>query len=137
MDNPPPNLESMSSMSFKNISLQKLAKVVRRGKAKLFDVRIQPQPRGMKVSDMVEKLVAEYEDLFVEKLLNRLPRERDLDFQIKLKSDEPPPVHQLIPLSFAELKELKHQIQDVLQKRFIRPSSSPYGAPILFVKKES
>ena len=36
----------------------------------------------------------------------------------------------------AELKELKEQIQDLLDKGFIRPSFSPWGAPILFVKKK-
>ena len=36
----------------------------------------------------------------------------------------------------AELKELKEQLKDLLDKGFIRPSISPWGAPILFVKKK-
>ena len=36
----------------------------------------------------------------------------------------------------AELKELKEQLKDLLDKGFIRPSFSPWGAPILFVKKK-
>ena len=35
-----------------------------------------------------------------------------------------------------ELKELKDQLQDLLDKGFIRPSTSPWGAPVLFVKKK-
>ena len=35
-----------------------------------------------------------------------------------------------------ELKELKVQLQDLLDKGFIRPSTSPWGAPVLFVKKK-
>ena len=35
-----------------------------------------------------------------------------------------------------ELKELKWQLQELLEKRFIRPSVSPWGAPVLFVKKK-
>ena len=35
----------------------------------------------------------------------------------------------------AELKELKEQLQELLDKGFIRPSTSPWGAPVLFVKK--
>ena len=35
-----------------------------------------------------------------------------------------------------ELKELKEQLQELLDKGFIRPSSSPWGAPVLFVKKK-
>ena len=36
----------------------------------------------------------------------------------------------------AELKELKEQLRDLLEKGFIRPSQSPWGAPVLFVKKK-
>ena len=36
----------------------------------------------------------------------------------------------------AELKELKEQLQELLEKGFIRPSTSPWGAPVLFVKKK-
>ncbi|KAL4032611.1 hypothetical protein IC575_005691 [Cucumis melo] len=36
----------------------------------------------------------------------------------------------------AELKELKVQLQELLDKGFIRPSVSPWGAPVLFVKKK-
>ena len=36
----------------------------------------------------------------------------------------------------AELKELKEQLQELLDKGFIRPSTSPWGAPVLFVKKK-
>ena len=35
-----------------------------------------------------------------------------------------------------ELKELKEQLQELFDKGFIRPSASPWGAPILFVKKK-
>lgn len=35
-----------------------------------------------------------------------------------------------------ELKELKEQLEDLLDKRFIRPSCSPWGAPVLFVRKK-
>ena len=36
----------------------------------------------------------------------------------------------------AELKELKEQLEELLRKGFVRPSISPWGAPILFVKKK-
>jgi len=36
----------------------------------------------------------------------------------------------------AELTELKKQIEDLLEKKFIRPSASPWGAPVLLVKKK-
>ena len=37
----------------------------------------------------------------------------------------------------AEFKELKEQLRDLLEKGFIRPSTSPWGAPILFVRKNN
>ena len=39
-------------------------------------------------------------------------------------------------MTLVELKELKTQLQDLVDKDFIRPSVSPWGAPILFVKKK-
>ena len=42
--------------------------------------------------------------------------------------------YQMAPL---ELKELKLQLQELLEKGFIRPSVSPWGAPVLFVKKKN
>ena len=40
------------------------------------------------------------------------------------------------PMAPTELKELKTQLQELLDKGFIRPSVSPWGAPVLFVKKK-
>ncbi len=48
----------------------------------------------------------------------------------------PPPKRRLYPLSDAELAELKEQIKLFLSTNRIRPSSSPYGAPILFARKK-
>jgi len=39
-------------------------------------------------------------------------------------------------MALAELAELKKQIEDLLEKKFIRPSASPWGAPVLLVKKK-
>ena len=39
-------------------------------------------------------------------------------------------------MALAELKELKEQLQDLLDKGFIRPNASPWGAPVLFVKNK-
>lgn len=39
-------------------------------------------------------------------------------------------------MSYAELNELKRQLADLLEKGFIRPSTSPFGAPVLFVHKK-
>ncbi|KAH0716653.1 hypothetical protein KY290_012914 [Solanum tuberosum] len=64
-----------------------------------------------------------------------IPPEREIDFGIYLLSDTQ---HISIPpnrMAPAELKELKPQLKDLLDKGFIQPSISPWGAPVLFVKK--
>lgn len=90
----------------------------------------------MTVSPHFRSLVSEYQSIFVEELPNQLPPKRDLEFEITLQSDQPPPVRPVIRLSTEEIKELKKQLQSMLDKGFIRPSSSPYGAPVFFVKKK-
>ncbi|MCI71645.1 reverse transcriptase, partial [Trifolium medium] len=39
-------------------------------------------------------------------------------------------------MSAAELEKLKEQLEDLLEKRFVRPSVSPWGAPVLLLKKK-
>ena len=58
------------------------------------------------------------------------------EFKIDLE-DETPPIHRpLYKLSPLELTEAKNQIQEMLEHEFIRPSDSPYGAPVLFIPKK-
>ena len=62
--------------------------------------------------------------------------EREIDFGIDLLQDSQPISIPLYRMSPAELKELKEQLKYLLDKGFIRPSISPWGAPVLFVKKK-
>ena len=65
-----------------------------------------------------------------------MPPDRDIDFYIDLEPGTRPisiPPYRMAP---AELRELKAQLQELLSKGFIRPSESPWGAPVLFVKKK-
>ncbi|KAL5853171.1 hypothetical protein ACOSQ3_008289 [Xanthoceras sorbifolium] len=79
--------------------------------------------------------VCDFPDVFPEELPD-LPPEREVEFVIDvipktaLVSIAP---YRMTP---AELKELKLQLQELLDKGFIRPSVSPWGAPVLFVKKK-
>ena len=66
--------------------------------------------------------------------LPRVPPEREIDFGIDLFPNNQPisiPSYRMDP---TELKELKEQLKDILDKGFIRPSISQGGAPVLFVK---
>ncbi|XP_073219694.1 uncharacterized protein [Cicer arietinum] len=74
-------------------------------------------------------------DVFLEEL-PRLPPDRVIEFSIDLVPNTHPisiPPYRMVPV---ELKELKEQLQDLLDKGFIHPSSSHWGAPILLVKKK-
>ena len=80
-------------------------------------------------------MVCEYEDVFSNELL-RLPPYRDVDFTIELHPGTMPismTPHRITPV---ELQELKVQLQDLLDRGFIRPRTSPWGAPVLFSKKK-
>jgi hypothetical protein len=80
-------------------------------------------------------VVCEFPDVFPEDL-PRLPPERDVEFVIELKPDTAPISRRLYRMPPNELAELKTQLQDLLEKGFIRPSSSPWGCPAIFVKKK-
>ena len=65
-----------------------------------------------------------------------LPLEREIEFSIDLVPGKAPISQPLYRMTPAELAELKRQLQELLEKKFIRVSTSPWGAPILFVKKK-
>ena len=79
-------------------------------------------------------MVCEYEDVFSDELLG-LPPHRDVDSIIELHLGTSPismTPHRMAPV---ELQELKVQLQELLDKGFVRPSTSPWGALVLFSKK--
>jgi hypothetical protein len=80
-------------------------------------------------------VVCEFPDVFPEDLLG-LPSERDVEFVIELKPGMAPIYWRSFRMPPNELAELKTQLQDLLGKGFIRPSSSPWGCPAIFVKKK-
>ncbi|GJR10422.1 putative reverse transcriptase domain-containing protein [Tanacetum coccineum] len=65
-----------------------------------------------------------------------LPPARPVEFQIDLIPGAAPVARAQYQLAPSEMKELSEQLQDLFDKGFIRPSSSPWGAPVLFVKKK-
>ena len=81
------------------------------------------------------RVVFEYVDVFPDELLG-LPPQRVVDFSIELHPGTSPiymTPHRMAPV---ELQELRVQLQELLDKGFIRPSTSPWGAPVLFAKKK-
>nr|GEW86779.1 retrotransposon protein, putative, Ty3-gypsy subclass [Tanacetum cinerariifolium] len=80
-------------------------------------------------------IVQDFSDVFPEEL-PRIPPEREVEFVIELISGTQPISKAPYRIAPIELKELKEQLQELLDLGFIRPSVSPWGAPILFVKKK-
>ena len=81
------------------------------------------------------RIVCEYEDVFLDELPG-LPPPKDVDFCIKLHPGTSPISMAPHRMASVELQELKVQIQELLGKGFIRLNTSPWGAPVLFVKKK-
>ena len=79
-------------------------------------------------------IVRDYPDVFPGDLPG-LPLEREVEFTIDLAPGTAPISKAPYRMAPLELKELKIQCQELLDKGFIRPSISPWGAPVLFVKK--
>jgi hypothetical protein len=80
-------------------------------------------------------VVREFPDVFSEELPG-LPLERDVEFSIELKPSTTPVSRRSYRMPPNELAELKTQLQDLLEKGFIWPSSSPWGCPAIFVKNK-
>jgi hypothetical protein len=80
-------------------------------------------------------VVREYTDVFHDELPS-LPPDRDVEFVIELQPDTAPISKRSYRMPPKELAKLKKQLQELLDKGYIRPSSSPWGRPALFVKKK-
>ena len=93
--------------------------------------RMQPEFRGK-----LREIVDEYRDVFPEKLPKGRPPKREIEHSIEIDPEAQPPNRAPYRLGPADQDELEAQIRDLVAQGFIRPSSSPYGAPVLFVPKK-
>jgi hypothetical protein len=89
------------------------------------------------IESPVERIpvVCDYPDVFPDELPG-MPPDRDIEFAIELQPETAPISKRPYRMPPAELAELKKQLQELLDKGFIRPSTSPWGCPALFVKKK-
>eukprot|EP00253_Pinus_taeda_P019990 PITA_19990 len=83
----------------------------------------------------IRQPVQEFTDVFPEEIPG-LPPRRNIDFTIELIPGVAPVSRAPYRMSTPELTELKMQLQELLDKEYIHPSVSPWGAPVLFVKKK-
>ncbi|GKC99571.1 putative reverse transcriptase domain-containing protein, partial [Tanacetum coccineum] len=80
-------------------------------------------------------VIEDFPKVFLEDLPG-LPPPRQVEFRIDLIPGAAPVARAPYRLAPSEMKELSKQLQELSEKGFIRPSSSPWGAPVLFVKKK-
>jgi hypothetical protein len=81
------------------------------------------------------RVVLEFPNVFPEDLPS-MPPERKVEFAIELEPDTTPISKRAYRVSRPELVELKKQIDELLEKGYIRPNTSPWATPILFVEKK-
>jgi hypothetical protein len=80
-------------------------------------------------------VVNEFPNVFPEEL-SGMPPDRDIEFVIELKPGTSPIYKTPYRMATPELAELKEHVKELLEKGFIRPISSPWGAPVIFVLKK-
>ncbi|GKB90720.1 hypothetical protein Tco_0962992, partial [Tanacetum coccineum] len=93
----------------------------------------EDKSEGKQLKDV--PIVQDFPEVFPEDLPG-LPPARPVEFQIDLIPGAAPVARAPYRLAPSEMKELSKQLQELSDKGFIRPSSSPWGAPVLFVKKK-
>ncbi|GJT36349.1 putative reverse transcriptase domain-containing protein, partial [Tanacetum coccineum] len=103
----------------RTVGIAKVLKSVKKDEPKLGDIPI----------------VRDFEDVFPEDL-SGLPPQRQVEFRIDLVPGVTPIAKSTYRLAPSEMQELSGQLQELQDKGFILPSHSPWGAPVLFVKKK-
>jgi hypothetical protein len=81
------------------------------------------------------RTVSKFLDIFPEELLAMLP-DHEIEFVIELVPGTAPIFKKPYRMATNHLTKLKEQLQELLDKGYIRPSASPWGAPIIFVSKK-
>ena len=115
------------------ITLVKALKYIRQSKEHFLAYVINTRKEKPAVHEV--EVVSEFPDVFPEELPG-IPPDREVEFHIDLVPGATPVAKAPYRLAPTEMKELMSQLQELLELGFIRPSSSPWGAPVLFVKKK-
>ena len=115
------------------INAMTASKMLRKGCQGYLAFVVDRRQEGTQMKDI--PIVKEFPDVFPDDI-SGLPPDRAIEFVIELIPGTKPisiPPYRMAP---SELKELKAQLEELLSKGFIRPSTSPWGAQVLFVKKK-
>ncbi|CAJ2637573.1 unnamed protein product [Trifolium pratense] len=115
------------------MSANRLVVTMRNGEAEIMSLSSIEVTSGIIVGDV--RLVQHFQDVFPLEIPG-FPPIREVEFFIDLHPGTRPISESPYQMAPAELVELKSHIEDLLGKGFIRPSVSPWGAPVLLVKKK-
>jgi hypothetical protein len=115
------------------ISAMQLKKCYRKG-YQLFVAHVEEASRDEVSKVGYHAVIKKCEDVFQE--VPRIPPKRDIDFSINLMPGAAPVSKAPYRMSTLEMKELQLQLEELIKKGYICPSMSPWGAPILFMKKK-
>ena len=115
------------------MTAMKANKMLRKSYQGYLAYAIELRDSGSLLEDI--SVVREFLDVFPEDLPG-IPPDREIDFQIELAPGIEPISKAPYRMAPLELKELKVQMEELVSKGFVRPSTSPWGAPVLFVKKK-
>ena len=120
-------------LTFSMISAMAAQRMLHKGCQGYLAYVVETEKEGTLVDEI--PVVREFPDVFPDDIVG-LPPDREVEFTIDLIPRTEPisiPPYRMAP---TELRELKAQLEELLSKGFIRPSISPWGAPILFMKKK-
>ena len=84
----------------------------------------------------ISRVLDEFQDVLTNELPEDLPPVREVDHKIELVAGTEPQNKAPYRLNQSELVELKRQLTELLARGYVRPSKSPFGAPVLFVSKK-
>ncbi|KAJ9567723.1 LOW QUALITY PROTEIN: hypothetical protein OSB04_003689 [Centaurea solstitialis] len=115
------------------ISVIKANRCIRKGCVWFMAYVVDLEKDKLEVKDV--EVVRDYPEVFPVDLVC-LPPDREIEFRIDLVPGATPIAKAPYRLAPSKLKEMLAQLQELLDKGFIRPSTSPWGAPVLFVKKD-
>ena len=115
------------------MTAMKASKMLRKSYQGYLAYDIEVRDSGSRLEDI--PVVREFSDVFPEDLPG-IPPDREIDFQIELAPGTEPISKAPYRMAPLELKELKVQMEELVSKGFVRPSTSPWGALVLFVKKK-
>jgi len=132
--------ENKTEEKIEMISAMQLKKLIKKEKevylCNIMEIKDDGDKKERTKETQVKALLDKYKDVFPEELPNGLPPKRDCDHVIELIEGSKPTCKPVYRLSLAEQDEVRKQVMELIEKGFVRPSSSPFGAPVLFVKKK-